>query len=59
MGNREAKKLICMTHGHELSSGVNAGGRGGEGWRGIKPGNGATLIAKSIKYIKKRKNMYR
>ena len=27
IGNGEAKELICMTHGHELSGG-NAGGRG-------------------------------
>ena len=35
MGNREAKELIYMTHEHELR-GVNAGGRWGAGWRGIK-----------------------
>ena len=35
MGNREAKELICMTHGHELKWG-NAGGRGGAGQRRIK-----------------------
>ena len=34
MGNEEAKELICMTHGHELSWG-NAGDRGA-GQRGIK-----------------------
>ena len=28
MGNGEAKELICMIHGHELSRGGNAGGRG-------------------------------
>ena len=27
MGNEEAKKLMCMTHGHELSR-ENAGGMG-------------------------------
>ena len=27
--NREAKKLVCMTHGHELK-GRNVGGRGRE-----------------------------
>ena len=35
MGNREAKELTCMTHGHELRWGNN-GGRGGTGQRGIK-----------------------
>ena len=33
IGNREAKELICTTHGHE-GKGVNAGGRRGTGWRG-------------------------
>ena len=28
IGNVEAKELICMIHGHELSRGGNAGGRG-------------------------------
>ena len=35
MGNGEAKKLICMTHGHELRLG-NDGGRSCAGQRGIK-----------------------
>ena len=35
MVNGEAKELICMTHGHELS-GENAGGKGCAGQRGIK-----------------------
>ena len=35
MGNREAKELMCMTHGHELRGG-NSGGREGTGQRGIK-----------------------
>ena len=35
MGNREAKELICMTHGHELREGI-AGGNGGTGWRRVK-----------------------
>ena len=26
MGNGEAKELICMTHGHELRGGGDAGG---------------------------------
>ena len=34
MGNGEAKELTCMTHGHELRVGGNAGGRGGAGRRG-------------------------
>ena len=36
IGNVEAKELIYMTHGHELSQ-RNVGG-GGTGWRGIKWG---------------------
>ena len=31
IGNREAKELICTTHGHELRVGGNAGGRGDTG----------------------------
>ena len=34
IGQGEAKKLTCMTHGHELRWG-NAGGRWGTGRRGI------------------------
>ena len=30
VGNVEAKKLVCMTHGHELKGG-NAGGGGVQG----------------------------
>ena len=30
MGNGEAKELICMTHGRELTGG-NTGGEGGAG----------------------------
>ena len=37
IGNVEAKKLICMTHGHELKGG-KAVGRGDTGWRVIKGG---------------------
>ena len=37
IGNGEAKELICMIHRHELK-GVNAGGRGCTGWRGIQGG---------------------
>ena len=33
IGKGEAKKLTCMTHGHELRWG-NAGGRRDAGWRG-------------------------
>ena len=44
IGNGEAKELIYMIHGHELK-GVNAGGREGAGQRGIKGGNGTTVIA--------------
>ena len=43
IGNGEAKGLIYTTHGYELSGG-NAGGRGCTGWRGIKGGNGKTVI---------------
>ena len=28
MGNREAKELLCVTHGCELNGGWNAGGKG-------------------------------
>ena len=28
IGNRELKELICTTHGHELSGGGIAGGKG-------------------------------
>ena len=31
MGNGEAKELMCMTHGYELSGAGNAGGRGVQG----------------------------
>ena len=34
IGNREAKGLICTTHGHE--GGGNAEGWQGYGWRGDK-----------------------
>ena len=46
MGNGEAKELACTTHGHELRW-VNAGGRGGAGWKGKKgeKKNGTTVIA--------------
>ena len=46
MGNGEAKKRICMTHGHELKARGNAGVRGCAGQRGIKwRKNGTTVIA--------------
>ena len=47
MGNREAKELICTTHGHELRGVGNAGRwRGATGQRGIKrKKNGTTVIA--------------
>ena len=35
IGNGEAKEFTHTTHGHELTWG-NAGGRGSEGWGGIK-----------------------
>ena len=45
MGNGEAKELICMTHGHELSLG-DAGGNGSTGQRGRRERkNGTTVIA--------------
>ena len=51
IGKGEAKKLTCMTHGHELRWG-NAGGRWGAGQRGVKGRkNGTTVIAYSIQYI--------
>ena len=36
IGNREAKELICTTHGHELRVGGIAGGKGSTRWRGAK-----------------------
>ena len=44
IGNVEAKELICMTHGHELKGG-NVCRRGCAGQRGMKGGNGTTVIA--------------
>ena len=46
MGNGEAKELICMTHGHQLSRGRNAvgGGYRAEGKKGEKK-IGTTVIA--------------
>ena len=45
VGNVEAKELISMTHGHELSGG-NVGGKGWAGWSGVRgAGNGTTVIA--------------
>ena len=39
MRNGEAKEVVCMTHGHELSWGEGtAGGKGYAGWRGTKGG---------------------
>ena len=35
-GSGKAKELICMTHGHELKVGGNAGERENAGERGIK-----------------------
>ena len=43
VGNVAAKELTCMTHGHEVKG--NVGGRGCTGWRGMKGGNGTTVIA--------------
>ena len=42
IGNGEAKDLICMTHGHELSGGKCRWGCRAEGNKG---GNGTTVIA--------------
>ena len=41
---RHSKELVYMARGHELKGG-NAGGRGYAGRRGIKRGNGTTVIA--------------
>ena len=41
MGYREAKELVCMTHGHELSGwwwGGECGRERGVGRRGLKRG---------------------
>ena len=42
IGNREARELICMTHGHELS--------GGECWRfgGVQSGGGMGETRKTV-----------
>ena len=54
MGNGEAKEPICMTHGQELVRGGECWWAGGYRVEGNKEGgNGATVIASSIKYIKK------
>ena len=42
IGNREAKELICTTHGHEL--------RGGQRRDKREKNIGTTVIAQSIKY---------
>ena len=44
MGNREAKELICTTHGHELRSGVMGEGMRGAG-QSFPPEIGTTVIA--------------
>ena len=46
IGNVEAKECMCLAHGHKLMGvGWNVGGRGCAGHRGIKGGNGTTVIA--------------
>ena len=53
MGNGDAKKLICKTHGHELRwRKADGGAYKVEGKKGKK--NGTTVIAYSIKYILKK-----
>ena len=51
---REAKALVCMSHGHELRE-LIAGGNRGTWWRGAKGGKGekvgTTVIAQLIQYI--------
>ena len=53
--NVEAKKLICMMHGHELKWG-GCGGRVCAGRRGIKGGkwNNCNSIIKKIYFLKKK-----
>ena len=55
MGNREAKELTFMAHGHELSWG-NAGGMDGTGQRGIKWDNCNSIINKMY-FLKKKKRL--
>ena len=43
IGNRELKKLICTTHGHELRV-ENAGGLGGTGRREDKEGEIGKIV---------------
>ena len=45
IGNREAKKFICITHGHELRGAGDAGVWDGAGWRGDK---GKKKIEKTV-----------
>ena len=47
IGNVEAKKPICRTHGHELQ-GENVGGRGWAGQSGVKLDNCNNIINKYI-----------
>ena len=56
MGNVEAKEHVYMMHGHELRWG-NAGGRGVQGGGEKRGGNGTTVTAKSIKYIKNKNKL--
>ena len=55
MGNRKAKKRICMIHGHELRWWTD-GGRGGGGWRGKqgrKKWDSCNNIINKIYFLKK------
>ena len=47
VGNREAKEITCMTHGHELKAVGECWREGGAGQRGRKgrKRNGTTVIA--------------
>ena len=58
VGNVEAKELISMTHGHELSGG-NVGGRGWPGWSGVKGGTWDNCNSTVNKYIKKKVSGYK
>ena len=56
IGNGEAKELICMTHGHDLRGGGNAGGKGLPGgagqWR--KNWDNCNSIVNKIYFLKKK-----
>ena len=60
MENGEAKELICMTHGHELSRGggggmLVGGGCRAEGNKGEKKWDNCHSIINKIYFLKRKK----